>query len=88
MSSKTKKLSKKIKKAITASVSKSQNQKHKKYIKKTAKRVAKKLLKDPKQVILELSKPAEGVLQVAYLCYDTQKSAIILSLIMPSLRRF
>lgn len=43
--------------------------------------LAKKLLKDPKQVILELSKPAEGVLQVAYLCYDTQKTSIILSLI-------
>src|SRR5690606_9755190 len=31
--------------------------------------LAKKLLHDPVQVILELSKPAEGVLQVAYCCY-------------------
>ena len=45
------------------------------------KELAKKLLTDPVQVILELSKPAEGVLQVAYPCYDTQKNSIILSLI-------
>ncbi len=43
--------------------------------------LAKKLLNDPVQVILELSKPAEGVLQVAYCCYDPQKAPIILSLI-------
>ena len=43
--------------------------------------LAKKVLTDPVQVILELSKPAEGVLQVAYLCYDTQKSALILNLV-------
>ena len=43
--------------------------------------LAKKILNDPKQVILELSKPAEGVLQVAYLCYDTQKTPLILGLV-------
>ncbi len=45
------------------------------------KELAKKILHEPKQVILELSKPAEGVLQIAYLCYENQKAGIILSLI-------
>lgn len=43
--------------------------------------LAKKILHDPAQVILELSKPAEGVLQVAYLCYDQQKTPLILNLV-------
>ncbi len=43
--------------------------------------MAKKILNNPTQVILELSKPAEGVLQVAYPCYDQQKSALILNLV-------
>lgn len=43
--------------------------------------LAKKILNDPTQVILELSKPAEGVLQVAYPCYDQQKAALILHLV-------
>ncbi len=45
------------------------------------KALARKILHEPKQVILELSKPAEGVLQAAYLCYDSQKTPLILSLV-------
>lgn len=43
--------------------------------------LASKILVNPKEVSIEISKPAEGVLQAAYLAYDTQKTAIISSLI-------
>jgi superfamily II DNA/RNA helicase len=45
------------------------------------KELAKKILKDPKEISISISKPAEGVLQVAYLCYERQKIPIIESLI-------
>lgn len=43
--------------------------------------LASKILTKPKQISIEISKPAEGVLQAAYLTYDTQKTALISSLI-------
>jgi len=43
--------------------------------------LASKILAKPKEVSIEISKPAEGVLQAAYLVYDTQKTALISSLI-------
>jgi len=43
--------------------------------------LASKILNKPKEVSIEISKPAEGVLQAAYLVYDTQKTALISSLI-------
>lgn len=45
------------------------------------KQMASKILKSPKEVSIEVSKPAEGVLQAAYLTYDTQKTRLISSLI-------
>lgn len=42
---------------------------------------AKEFLKDPFEVSLSISKPAEGVLQAAYLTYDNQKNGLIKSLI-------
>lgn len=35
------------------------------------------ILKNPKEINIELSKPAEGILQAAYLVFDEQKSALI-----------
>ncbi len=43
--------------------------------------LASKILTKPKEVSIEISKPAEGVLQAAYLTYDTQKTPLIDSLI-------
>ena len=43
--------------------------------------LAKKLLLDPFEIKLSLSKPAEGVLQAAYLAHNHQKSALINTLI-------
>lgn len=43
--------------------------------------LASQILKDPKEVSIAISKPAEGVLQAAYLCYDTNKAAFIKHLI-------
>lgn len=40
-------------------------------------KLANKILNDPFEVNIALSKPAEGVLQAAYLTYDTQKSKLI-----------
>ena len=45
------------------------------------KELAKKILANPKEISLEMSKPAEGVLQAVYLTYDTQKSDLIHSLL-------
>ncbi|HLC82405.1 MAG TPA: DEAD/DEAH box helicase [Bacteroidia bacterium] len=43
--------------------------------------LATKLLKNPEQVSISLAKPAEGVVQGAYLVYDTQKNNLIKSLL-------
>lgn len=43
--------------------------------------LAKKILHDPEEISLSLSKPAEGVLQAAYLTYNNQKSPLIVNLI-------
>jgi len=43
--------------------------------------LAKKILNNPVALSTEISKPAEGVLQAAYLTYDTQKTPLIKSLI-------
>ncbi len=45
------------------------------------KHLASKILINPKEVTIEISKPAEGVLQAAYLVYDTQKTPLITSLV-------
>lgn len=42
--------------------------------------LAHQLLKDPVEVKLSLSKPAEGISQGAYICYETQKLGIIKSI--------
>ncbi len=44
-------------------------------------KLAKQILKDPFEINIAMSKPAEGVLQAAYVIYDTQKSDLINSLI-------
>jgi len=43
--------------------------------------LASKILTNPKEFSTAISKPAEGVLQAAYLCYETQKTPLIESLI-------
>ncbi len=43
--------------------------------------LASKILTDPKEINISMSKPAEGVLQAAYLCYENQKAALINHLI-------
>jgi len=43
--------------------------------------LAKQILVDPYEITLELSKPAEGVMQAAYLVYDNQKTPLIRKLI-------
>ncbi|MDP2724559.1 MAG: DEAD/DEAH box helicase [Bacteroidales bacterium] len=43
--------------------------------------LSKKILRNPIAISTEISKPADGVLQAAYLTYDTQKSPLIKSLI-------
>jgi ATP-dependent RNA helicase RhlE len=43
--------------------------------------MAKKILHDPVEINLALSKPAEGILQVAYLVYDENKIALIRKLV-------
>ena len=45
------------------------------------KQLAQKLLVDPFEIALALSKPAEGVLQAAYMAYEEQKAPLIKSLI-------
>ncbi len=44
-------------------------------------KLAKQILKDPFEINIAMSKPAEGVLQAAYVIYDTQKSDLIINLI-------
>jgi ATP-dependent RNA helicase RhlE len=43
--------------------------------------LAKKILTDPEEVNISLAKPAEGVLQGAYLVHDEQKPALIIDLL-------
>ncbi len=43
--------------------------------------LARKLLVNPKEINIAISKPAEGILQAAYLVYDTQKIPLINSLL-------
>ncbi len=43
--------------------------------------LANKLLHNPEHISISISKPAEGVIQGAYLVYDTQKNALIKSLL-------
>lgn len=43
--------------------------------------LATKLLHEPEQISIAISKPAEGVIQGAYLVYDTQKNNLIKSLL-------
>jgi ATP-dependent RNA helicase RhlE len=45
------------------------------------KQLASRILTKPREVSIQTSKPAEGVLQAAYLTYDTQKTGLIRSLI-------
>ena len=44
-------------------------------------KLAKSILEEPGEISLAISKPAEGVLQAAYLAYDSQKAALIKGLI-------
>ena len=44
-------------------------------------KLAKSILKNPEEISLAISKPAEGVLQAAYLAHDHQKAALLRSLI-------
>ncbi|HKI87468.1 MAG TPA: DEAD/DEAH box helicase [Draconibacterium sp.] len=43
--------------------------------------LATKILESPKEINISIAKPAEGVLQAAYLCYDNQKIGLINHLI-------
>ncbi len=43
--------------------------------------LAKKILTDPAEVNIAISKPAEGILQAAYMVYDTQKIPLLNSLL-------
>lgn len=43
--------------------------------------LASNILTEPDQISIAISKPAEGVLQAVYLCYDTNKNAFIKKLI-------
>lgn len=44
-------------------------------------KLAKDILRNPEEISIAMSKPAEGVLQAAYLTYDTQKTPLIVNLI-------
>ncbi|HAN19116.1 MAG: ATP-dependent RNA helicase [Bacteroidetes bacterium GWC2_33_15] len=44
--------------------------------------LASQILKNPKEISIELSKPAEGVLQASYLVYDNQKTVLIKYLLL------
>jgi len=43
--------------------------------------LASKLLVNPEQINIAISKPAEGILQTAYMVYDNQKNALIVDLL-------
>ena len=44
-------------------------------------KLAKALLNDPKEITIALSKPAKGVVQAAFLCYEAQKLGLITHLL-------
>ena len=44
-------------------------------------KLANQILVNPEEISIEMSKPAEGVLQAAYLTYDNQKTKLIINLI-------
>ncbi len=46
--------------------------------------LASRILNNPKEVSIAISKPAEGILQQAYLVYDTQKMALLKSILKQS----
>jgi ATP-dependent RNA helicase RhlE len=46
------------------------------------KQLASKILNKPEEIVIEISKPAEGVLQGAYLTFDNQKIPLIQSLVI------
>ncbi|HWB64891.1 MAG TPA: DEAD/DEAH box helicase, partial [Chitinophagales bacterium] len=46
--------------------------------------LAKKILNNPEQISISISKPAEGVLQGAYVVYDTQKVPLLIELLQSS----
>lgn len=43
--------------------------------------LAKRILKEPKEVSIAISKPAEGINQMAYSVYDTQKEALLTNIL-------
>ncbi|HEY0740934.1 MAG TPA: DEAD/DEAH box helicase [Chryseosolibacter sp.] len=43
--------------------------------------LANKILKAPKEISIAISKPAEGIVQQAYMVYDTQKSGLLKSIL-------
>ncbi|MDB4334877.1 DEAD/DEAH box helicase [bacterium] len=43
--------------------------------------LAKKILNDPKEINIALSKPAEGILQAAYMVYEKQKAELVYDLL-------
>ena len=47
----------------------------------TIRQLASKILKNPKEYSTAVSKPAEGVLQAAYLCFEHQKTPLIVDLV-------
>jgi len=46
------------------------------------KNLAKELLNNPEEITIALSKPAEGVMQLAYMCYDKNKDELIADLLV------
>lgn len=46
--------------------------------------LAKTILKDPEEVKIAISRPPESIMQTAYICYETQKLAILQNLFMQS----
>lgn len=44
--------------------------------------LAKSILNDPKEISIAISKPAEGVLQAAFMTYDTQKVSLVKHLLL------
>ena len=74
-----------IQKIIDACPAKRQNLMFSATMPSNIKQLAKKVLVDPFEITIALSKPAEGVLQAAYLTYETQKIGLINELIADKL---
>ncbi|MBN2616174.1 MAG: DEAD/DEAH box helicase [Bacteroidales bacterium] len=70
-----------IQKIITYLPSKRQNLLFSATMPPKIKQLASRILKNPEEIIIGLAKPAEGVLQGAYLVYENQKTPLINSLI-------